>query len=97
MKRVAFPQKLALIVIVASPFFRIGPDLQILAKTGTSPSANPSLASQMPKSQPLATAGSFGTERAGFEPAVGVSTYTDLANRRIRPLCHLSRSASFDC
>lgn len=29
-------------------------------------------------------------ERAGFEPAVGLKPYTDLANRRIRPLCHLS-------
>ena len=29
-------------------------------------------------------------ERGGFEPPVGLKPYTDLANRRIRPLCHLS-------
>ena len=29
-------------------------------------------------------------ERTGFEPAVGCDTYTDLANRRYRPLSHLS-------
>jgi hypothetical protein len=30
-------------------------------------------------------------ERTGFEPAVGCYPYTDLANRRFRPLSHLSR------
>jgi hypothetical protein len=30
-------------------------------------------------------------ERTGFEPAEGSDAFTDLANRRIRPLCHLSR------
>ena len=34
-------------------------------------------------------------ERTGFEPANQVSPVTDLANRRIRPLCHLSGSCSF--
>ena len=29
-------------------------------------------------------------ERTGFEPAEGDYPFTDLANRRIRPLCHLS-------
>jgi hypothetical protein len=29
-------------------------------------------------------------ERTGFEPAEGFDPFTDLANRRIRPLCHLS-------
>ncbi len=29
-------------------------------------------------------------ERAGFEPAVRVTPYYDLANRRFRPLSHLS-------
>ena len=31
------------------------------------------------------------TERAGFEPAIRCDPYTGLANRRIQPLCHLSR------
>ena len=31
------------------------------------------------------------TERTGFEPADQRKPVTDLANRRIRPLCHLSR------
>jgi hypothetical protein len=30
-------------------------------------------------------------ERTGFEPAVGFDPYTGLANRRFRPLSHLSR------
>jgi hypothetical protein len=34
---------------------------------------------------------SFATERTGFEPAVGYNPYTGLANRRFRPLSHLSR------
>ena len=31
------------------------------------------------------------TERTGFEPAVRFDPYTDLANRRYRPLSHLSQ------
>ena len=31
------------------------------------------------------------TERTGFEPAVGGEAYTGLANRRFRPLSHLSK------
>src|SRR5688572_8647826 len=31
-------------------------------------------------------------ERGGFEPPVSVTQYNDLANRRLRPLGHLSRS-----
>jgi hypothetical protein len=30
-------------------------------------------------------------ERTGFEPAEGFDPFTGLANRRIRPLCHLSQ------
>lgn len=33
----------------------------------------------------------FRTERAGFEPAERCDPFTDLANRRIQPLCHLSK------
>ena len=33
-------------------------------------------------------------ERTGFEPAEGFDPFTDLANRRIRPLCHLSRDGN---
>jgi Phage integrase family len=32
-----------------------------------------------------------GTERGGFEPPIGFDTYNGLANRRFRPLSHLSR------
>jgi hypothetical protein len=32
-------------------------------------------------------------ERTGFEPAEGFNPFTDLANRRFRPLSHLSNSA----
>jgi hypothetical protein len=31
------------------------------------------------------------TERTGFEPVVGFNPYTGLANRRYRPLSHLSK------
>jgi hypothetical protein len=41
--------------------------------------------------QALAGRSKFRAERTGFEPANQVSPVTDLANRRIRPLCHLSR------
>jgi hypothetical protein len=34
------------------------------------------------------------TERTGFEPAVRFDPYTDLANRRYRPLSHLSKFRS---
>lgn len=34
------------------------------------------------------------TERTGFEPAEPVSQFTDLANRRFRPLSHRSRGPS---
>jgi hypothetical protein len=37
---------------------------------------------------------SLQTERTGFEPAEGFDPFTDLANRRIRPLCHLSRDGN---
>ena len=37
-----------------------------------------------------ATDGS-GAERGGFEPPIGFDTYNGLANRRFRPLSHLSR------
>src|SRR4051812_32993885 len=33
----------------------------------------------------------FQAERTGFEPAVGFDPYICLANRRFRPLSHLSR------
>lgn len=36
-------------------------------------------------------------ERTGFEPVESCDTFTDLANRRIRPLCHLSRVFIFNC
>src|SRR5438874_2137315 len=32
-----------------------------------------------------------GTERTGFEPVIGFYPYTGLANRRYRPLSHLSK------
>ena len=39
---------------------------------------------------PLASRRSFDAERTGFEPAEGNDPLTDLANRRFRPLSHLS-------
>jgi hypothetical protein len=36
------------------------------------------------------------TERMGFEPMVGCDTHTDLANRRFRPLSHLSSNGTSD-
>jgi hypothetical protein len=33
-------------------------------------------------------------ERTGFEPAEGCDPFTDLANRRFRPLSHLSEVGS---
>ena len=32
------------------------------------------------------------TDKEGFEPSEDISAFSDLANRRIRPLCHLSRN-----
>ena len=34
-------------------------------------------------------------ERAGFEPAVDITTYVGLANRWFQPLTHLSVAAEF--
>jgi hypothetical protein len=50
----------------------------------------------MEKQEP-ALAGSFDTERAGFEPAVRYYPHADLANRCFRPLSHLSGLASIHC
>ena len=33
-------------------------------------------------------------ERMGFEPTIDVTTYNGLANRRLQPLGHLSKSSS---
>jgi len=45
---------------------------------------------QAPEIQELVEALCGATERAGFEPAVRFDTYTGLANRRFKPLSHLS-------
>jgi hypothetical protein len=36
-------------------------------------------------------------ERGGFEPPVRFYPYNGLANRRIRPLCHLSKLLRHSC
>jgi integrase len=38
----------------------------------------------------LSVSGGSNTERGGFEPPIGFDTYNGLANRRFRPLSHLS-------
>jgi hypothetical protein len=50
-------------------------------KTGTMGVLPPKGMSQTQKSQPLTMAGSFGTERTGFEPVVRFSPHTGLAIR----------------
>jgi hypothetical protein len=42
---------------------------------------------------PVAPCLGLRAERTGFEPAVGFDPYTGLANRRFRPLSHLSWDA----
>jgi len=41
-------------------------------------------------SRPLSVSDGSGTERGGFEPPIPLSQYNGLANRRFRPLSHLS-------
>lgn len=64
--------------------------IQSLDKTGTTGGRSHNLSSQSTKSQPLTSAGSFDAERTGFEPVMQCYPHTGLANRRYRPLSHLS-------
>ena len=59
-------------------------------KSWTTGSAIKSIGSQVEPVFALTSRVSFGAERMGFEPMVGCDTHTDLANRRFRPLSHLS-------
>ena len=36
------------------------------------------------------------TDKEGFEPSEDIYAFSDLANRRIRPLCHLSKCVAED-
>ena len=67
-------------------------EASILDKTGTGGGRSCELKSQSTKSQPLMTAGSLNTERAGFEPAVRFDPHTAFPVPRLRPLGHLSES-----
>ena len=51
--------------------------------------------SELRKKFPKPEAWHLQAERTGFEPAVGFDPYTDLANRRFRPLSHLSNRPFF--
>ncbi len=62
-----------------------------LDKTGTTGGMNNSTGLQVFTLEALASHGSFLTERTGFEPVDELSPVTGLANRRFRPLSHLSK------
>src|SRR3989344_4629517 len=60
---------------------------------------NPRISPHPPRPAPAAAgprlsqnAKSFSAEREGFEPSIRFYPYSDLANRRTRPLCDLSCS-----
>ena len=59
-------------------------------KSGTKGGQEKTSGSQVVIDKLLASRVSFGAERTGFEPADGTNPVTDLANRRFRPLSHLS-------
>ena len=78
----------------AAPFATIGSPAQSLA-------SRRKLARNEPTDAILAGSGgtsiasdTFKTERGGFEPPIGFDTYNGLANRRFRPLSHLSRTTT---
>jgi hypothetical protein len=54
-------------------------------------SANRSCFPQMQNYRQVTASVPGRAERTGFEPAVGFNPYTGLANRRYRPLSHLSK------
>ncbi len=64
-------------------------------KSGTSAPSENNTGSQAVVNQQLASRVSFEAERTGFEPAEGCDPFTDLANRRFRPLSHLSKMRFF--
>jgi hypothetical protein len=69
----------------------VRPGLATLDRSGTPGCGVQDARPQVKLRLRLATARSFPTERTGFEPVVGCNPYTGLANRRYRPLSHLSR------
>ena len=81
------PRFLSLVLLVV-PGYCWG---RALDKTGTSGAAAGAVSSQTLEKKKPAKAGSFLTERAGFEPAVGFYPHAALAKRCFRPLSHLSR------
>jgi hypothetical protein len=60
-------------------------------KSGTNENCNTCDHSQSEQPQVFTEIEFSATERTGFEPADRVAPVTDLANRRFRPLSHLSR------
>ncbi len=70
------------------------PEVSDRDKTGTSQWSQNSRSSQGVASQHVASFNKSLAERTGFEPAVRFDPYTGLANRRFRPLSHLSRWVS---
>ncbi len=65
-------------------------------KTGTKPMASNEESSLTLEYATFASLSDFGAETTGFEPAEGFDPFTDLANRRFRPLSHVSGSIFID-
>src|SRR4051794_8188451 len=67
-----------------------GAEVLVLDKTGTPGGLRRGDESQWLSAKGVVTANSFKAERTGFEPVDGCYPVTGLANRRYRPLSHLS-------
>lgn len=65
-----------------------------LDKSGTRAWRDHECDSQPVSSKQVANRGSLGAERTGFEPVVEFNPHTGLANRRFRPLSHLSKTCN---
>lgn len=66
------------------------PEVVDLDKTGTTAISRNNFGSQLFENKHVTSRQVFQAERTGFEPVERCDPFTGLANRRIRPLCHLS-------